>query len=575
MALRASAMYFIIASLWIILSDRALHLLSSTEAFHLWAQSFKGLVFVAVSSGLVYAIIYTATVRQQRDENALRASEEELRGSFDLAPIGMAQADLAAGKLLRVNRKMCEITGYTEGELLGMSLFDLCMADARERDWSAYLAMAQGRSQEYASESRCQRKDGAGICVLMQGTLVHDAAGASLRCVVSMQDVTQQRAAESALRSSESRFRELADAMPQMVFTAGPDGVADYFNLQWQRYVGMTVAEARETQWRNIIHPDDFHRVSTSWFASIAADEPHSIEYRIRPANGSDEYHWHLSRALPARDEAGNVVKWFGTITDIHAQKRAADEIEQLNATLEQRVVDRTRELQAVNEELDAFSYTVSHDLRAPLHTLQGFATTLLARQGDKLDEQGLESLRRVIASSARMDRLITDLLEYSRLARADLALSPVSTVTIVHELIGQLQREPEMANAAIHFQEPLPWVLGHRLTLQHVFANLIGNAIKFVQPGERAKVNIWAEERTDVARIWIEDRGIGISPENFERIFTPFESLNENGKYQGAGIGLAIAKRAVERMGGRVGVRSTEGAGSQFWVELPLVKSV
>lgn len=571
-ALRAALIYLTFATLWIVLSDRVLEWFVPNKDHQALAQTLKGLLFVIVTGVLFYSVIYTRCAILDKTNLDLKYSEEHYRATVENASVGIIEADLITRRFVRVNKAMCDITGYTEAELMAMDTHDLTHPDDREAEVNRFGIGPNVAEPAYKQrDKRYVRKDGRTIWVRVGGTLSGTDPKRPGLVVGVVQDITDEREAQERTRQREAWFRELADAMPQIVFTTDPDGVGDYYNRRWFEYTGLPLAHTTADRIA-LFHPDERDQILTNWAKTRANAQPFERAYRVLRAS-DQTYRWHLARVEPAKDAQGNVVKWFGTLTDIDDQMRAADEIRRLNETLEQRVQDRTAQLQAVNEELDAFSYTVSHDLRAPLQSLQAFARQLIATSNDRLDEDGQDALRRIVAMSARMERLIVDLLEYSRLARAELKPVPVSTVTIVHELVGQLERDPTTAKACVTFREPLPWVLGNRLILQQVFANLIANAVKFVKPGEAPRVNIWAEDVDTNSRIWIEDRGIGVDPINFERIFHPFEMLNPTDLYPGSGIGLAIVKRAVERMGGRVGLESHEGRGSRFWIELPKVQ--
>ncbi|MEB3357273.1 MAG: ATP-binding protein [Synechococcales bacterium] len=250
------------------------------------------------------------------------------------------------------------------------------------------------------------------------------------------------------------------------------------------------------------------------------------------------------------------------------ARHRTEQEIRQVNASLERRVEERTQQLVDANQELEAFAYSVSHDLRAPLRAIEGFARIFQEDYGDRLDETGKEYAQMLINSASRLDALIQDLLAYSRLGRRDVQLVPVSVAAVIDSAIETLdpalrQRQPQVSVV------PLPSVLAQRNVLQQVLTNLIANAIKFVDPDQPPTIRIWAEERDPFIRLWIEDNGIGIAPVYQERIFRPFERLHGVEAYPGTGIGLAIVQRGIERMGGSVGVESDGKSGSQFWIEL------
>jgi len=212
----------------------------------------------------------------------------------------------------------------------------------------------------------------------------------------------------------------------------------------------------------------------------------------------------------------------------------------------------------------------VSHDLRAPLRAMQGFSQALLEDYAPKLDAQGKEYARRMDDSARRMETLIQDLLEYSRLSRSEIKLEPVDLTSVVEYVLTQLEAEIKDKDVFIRVDASLPVVLGHSATLEQVVENLITNAIKFVPPEVKPHIHLWAEEGDTVVRLWVEDNGIGIASEHHERIFRIFEKLHGIDRYPGTGIGLTIVKKGLEKMSGTVGVESVPEKGSRFWIELP-----
>ncbi len=231
-------------------------------------------------------------------------------------------------------------------------------------------------------------------------------------------------------------------------------------------------------------------------------------------------------------------------------------------------LVKRAADLQRANEELDAFSYTVSHDLRAPLRSLEGFSNILLEDYADRLDETGRDYARRISGSAKRMDAMIQDLLQYSRLYRAELPLTPLPLGEVVAEARQQVEAELFDKSAVLTVDASFPEVQGHRPTLVRVLANLLANAVKFVPPGVEPRVRVRGERKAGTVRLWVEDNGIGIAAEHQGRLFRVFERLHKD-EYPGTGIGLAVVQKGIERMGGRVGVESEPGKGSRFWIEL------
>jgi signal transduction histidine kinase len=250
-------------------------------------------------------------------------------------------------------------------------------------------------------------------------------------------------------------------------------------------------------------------------------------------------------------------------------QAQLYQQIERHAIELEQRVAERTRSLQEANAELASFTYSVSHDLRAPLRAMEGFAQALLEDYADRLDETGQEYAQRIVAASRRMETLIQDLLAYSHLRQTNLRLRPLSLETVVDESLQTLNAEIECCQAHVIVEPPLPPVLGHRTTLVQVIENLISNAIKFVPPDVDPQVHIHATTQNGFVRLYIEDNGIGIAHRHHQRIFEVFERLHGIETYPGTGIGLAIVRKGMERLDGHVGVASKPGQGSKFWIEL------
>jgi signal transduction histidine kinase len=251
-------------------------------------------------------------------------------------------------------------------------------------------------------------------------------------------------------------------------------------------------------------------------------------------------------------------------------QAKLYGELQSQKAELEKRVAERTRELSEVNEELEGYVHSVSHDLRAPLRAVRGFGSLLEEEVGEQLRPTEREYLQRMISASGRMDSLLRDLLAYSRLQREEVRVRPLDTRLVVQEAQDLLQVELDERGAILEIEEPLLPVIGHHSTLVQAISNLISNAAKFVEPSVPPRVRIRSESRGHVARLWVEDNGIGIASEEQEKVFRVFERLNNASLYPGTGIGLAIVRRALERMGGGSGVESAPGQGSRFWIDLP-----
>lgn len=373
------------------------------------------------------------------------------------------------------------------------------------------------------------------------------------------------------LRESERRFRFMAESMPQKIFTARPDGGIDYVNRRWIEFTGGGHESLREWGWVPLVHPDDREENLRRWKRSLADGAAFRMEHRFRRHDG--EYRWHLTHARPMRGQAGEITMWVGSNTDITEVVQARETLAERRAELERLVDERTASLRQAIEQMEEFSYSISHDLRAPLRAMQGYAQALLEDYGNRLDADGHDYVRRIISASSRMDRLTLDVLTYGKVSREQIRPQRVSLERLVTDCVRQHVDFRE-TRADIVVEPPMPDVLGHEPLLMQVVSNLLGNALKFVAPRATPRVRIHAETRDGAVRLWVADNGVGVPPSHQARIWGMFERAHHAGGYAGTGIGLAIVRKAVERMGGHVGVESDGHSGSRFWVELPAAEA-
>jgi signal transduction histidine kinase len=297
------------------------------------------------------------------------------------------------------------------------------------------------------------------------------------------------------------------------------------------------------------------------------------MEFPLRAADGS--YRWFLTQVNPVRDAANKVIRWFGTNTDVDEVKRAQDALKEAQAELrrhadglEQEVAQRTAQLRETIQELEAFSYSISHDMRAPLRAMQGYSEALLEEYDGKIGQPGADYLLRIRRSAARMDLLIQDVLAYSRVAKGAIELKEINLEAVIHDVIQNYPAlQPDRAEIVV--VSPLPRILGHEAYLTQIVSNLLSNAVKFVEPGKKPHVTIQSRPQGEMIRIEFADNGIGIALPDQKLIFQIFGRVHSEKKYEGTGIGLAIVKKAAERMGGALGVESEVGKGSRFFVLL------
>jgi PAS domain S-box-containing protein len=383
------------------------------------------------------------------------------------------------------------------------------------------------------------------------------------------QDVTQRRRAEEALRESEARFRILADGTPVVIWVHDKEAGLQFINRAYCEFFGVTVEQVAGGNWKPLVHPDDAPDYVGSFMNCHAQRREFHSQARVRRHDG--QWRWIESSGAPRFSETGEYLGMAGSSVDITVRKEAEAVLARSKAELERLVAERTAKLQELVGELEHFSYTITHDMRAPLRTMRGFGQIVSEMCDEWGKTEAKDFLGRIMNSADRMDALIRDALNYSQTVRQELPLDDVDTGVLVR---GMVDTYPELqaCKANIHIEGKLPVVLGNEAGLTQCFSNLLGNAVKFVKPGQTPEIRIWAEERAGWARIWVEDNGIGISKDMLPRVFDMFSRASRS--YEGTGIGLALVRKVSQRMGGRAGVESEEGKGSRFWVELKAGKT-
>ena len=364
----------------------------------------------------------------------------------------------------------------------------------------------------------------------------------------------ERRSAEAALRTSEQRFRRLAEAMPHLVCQTTRDGVTTYANQRWREYFGCDSLAA--SNWAEVVHPEDLPRFLELWEQALKTGQLGPCEARWRSHDGG--WRWFANRFADVRDEAGNLLYWVGTLTDIHEEKLAEEQLRQTNEHLQQS-----------NKTLEQFAYVASHDLQEPLRTIACFCDLLQRRYAGQLDESADEYLQLTCDAAQRMLCLIDDLLQFSRAGRRTRPLEPVDVGSIVDLVEDNLRVQIGETGAKLT-RDRLPTVMADVYDLPQLFQNLISNALKYRKDDEQPAVHIGAVRDDGRWVFSIRDNGIGIRAEHFTKLFRVFQRLHQDGKYSGTGIGLAICQRIVERHGGRIWVESEPGVGSTFRFTLP-----
>ncbi len=374
-----------------------------------------------------------------------------------------------------------------------------------------------------------------------------------------------------ALRESEHRYRQLAEAMPQIVWTADSDGQIDYFNTRWFEYTGLAVSDSLGEAWQSAIHPEDLFKTRSSWELGMRSERPFEVQARYERRDGA--YRWHLIKATPLQDELGRSAMWVGTKTDIEDQKRA-DELERKNA-----------ELREVDTLKDQFLSVVSHELRTPINSITGFGSILDDEVAGPLTEDQHHYLTKMLAGADALIALVDDLLDMSRMqaGKFQLAPQPIRFPELVSGVLASLSPLAEKKRQSLLNEVPrdLPELMADAQRVNQILINLVGNAVKFTQEGGTITLRACIEGDPSAGEPWelrceVRDNGPGIAPENQPKLFKQFGQLDMSStrRASGTGLGLSISKALVEAHGGKIGVESELGHGSTFWFTLPLALS-
>jgi PAS domain S-box-containing protein len=416
----------------------------------------------------------------------------------------------------------------------------------------------------YETEYRLKRHDGVYRDLLAKGSPVFDKNGEILEWVGICTDITEHKQIEEVNKNNEKRFRELIESLPQLFWTCRVEGPCDYLSRQWVDYTGIPEEEQLGYRWLEQLHPEDRDKTVSDWMEKVKTGSRFDIEFRIRKSDGI--YHWFKTRAVPMRDADGNIIKWFGSNTDFDEIIKAQEQLKVSSKELEQKVKEldiAIIDLKRSNQELEQFAYVASHDLQEPLRMVSSYTQLLERRYKDQLDQDAKDFIFYAVDGANRMQHLINDLLDYSRVTTRGKPFVKLDLSTVLGHAIANLQKKVQETGAMI-VNDDLPFVYGDEVQLVRVFQNLLDNAMKF-RGTDPPRINVTAKTIDDKIQISISDNGIGIDKIYTVRVFTIFQRLHNKIEYPGTGIGLAICKRTVERHGGKIWFESEPGKGTTF----------
>lgn len=381
--------------------------------------------------------------------------------------------------------------------------------------------------------------------------------------------MTSAQTAAAALVDSEERYRTVVESVREVIFRVDAEDRCEFLNRAWEELTGYQVADSIGRPFSDFVHPDD-RGLYVDLARQLSDRERDAFRHEIRLVGNDAAVLWVEAHVLPITDPAGQFEGMSGTLTDITERKQAADVIRRMNDELEQRVRERTAELQAASAELESFSYSVSHDLRAPLRAVSGFASLLNRRYRDQLDDQGRHYLDTIVESTTNLGVLVDELLDYSRLGRATVRVEPVSIERIVTGIRAIFEGRLEASGGTLRVIEPMALPLADPTLLERILVNLVDNALTYRRPDVAPVVTLSAVCRRNTVTVAVADNGIGIPVDSQEKVFEVFARLHSEGAYPGTGIGLSIVRKAGRLMGSDVTVESVEGEGSTFSLHLP-----
>lgn len=500
---------------------------------------------------------------RKRAEEELRLSEERFSSAFEHAAIGIALV-APDGRWLKVNRALCDLVGYSSEELLKKTFQDITHPDDLETDLGYVKQMLCGEIATYQMEKRYLHSAGHVVWVLLSVSLVRTELAQPLYFISQIQDITKRKRAEEALQSSEEKFRTVVETANDAIVTADISGNIVDFNKAAEKMFGRSKLEA-EGQPLTILMPERFrdkHRDGIGRYRRTG--EAHVLGRTIELSGlRRDGTEFPLQFSL-ASWTARSQTFFTGVLRDITESKRIENEIKELNQQMERRNADLT----AINKELESFSYSVSHDLRAPLRAIDGFSLALLEDAQDKLAAAEKEHLHRVRAATARMGQLIDDLLGLARTARRELVRETVDLSRLAYEVVSQLRTGEPSRNPTV-VVEPGLLVDADRQLLRVILENLLGNAWKFSSKRADARIEVGLWQRDPVQVYFVRDNGTGFDMKYAGKLFGAFQRLHDGSEFPGTGVGLASVQRIVHRHGGRIWAESAAGEGATFYFVL------
>ncbi len=524
---------------------------------------------------LTQLVVVSAIGMMQRRHRHLRAateasqsSQQQFMATFEHAAAGISHVALD-GRLMRVNQTFCEMVGYTQDELLQLSFRAITHPEDVAPDMALIEETMAGLRSSYALEKRYLHKTGRTVWAQLTVALMRQADGSPHYFISVVQDISVVKATEEALRTSQ-RLMQQAQALAGFAsWEADVDKLIFRTLGGSHQRLGLPSASFTGQDLLRHVHPADQDRFLAEWAAAVKGLSEYNTSYRVR-INGQDR--WFSVRAEFERHASGRALRAFGVTQDITQQTLAEREIMRLNASLEQRIQERTRELKDAYDELESYSYAVAHDLRSPLRIINGFAQAL-EEDNPALDKPSRVHLERIKGASSKMGLLIDGLLKLSQYARGEVQRHPVNLSAVATRLLEELTVDQPQRRVDWSV-EPHLQVLADPSLIDALLQNLLHNAWKYTGATPQAQIRVFAQEHNGQRHYCVSDNGAGFDMARSDKLFQPFQRLHPAHEFEGLGIGLATARRIVLRHGGTLQAQSAPGQGATFRFTLPAAAS-
>lgn len=464
-----------------------------------------------------------------------------------------------------INQRWMEYTGYVpqsqDNILFNLSQF--LHPDDYEHTMQSWIAAVKTGSIFEVEQRLRRNQDQTYRWHLARAIPLRNEKGEIIKWFGTATDIDDQKRTMALLEQSNTEFQTLSNAVPEMIWTTDENGAVTYMNQRWYEYTGTTSEDNLGKGWKHVLHPEEIERVETTWMQSVRTGQIYDCEYRMR--RGSDgTYRWHVARGIPLRNSTGQIIKWFGSNTDIDDQKHSeqmlqkrAQELFALAETLQ----STTTNLEKRNRELDQFTYVISHDLKAPLRAIANLSHWIEEDISEHLSEENNQQMRLLRSRVQRMEEMINGLLQYSRVGRTESRYETIFVDSLLAEVIDSL--DPP-GGFRVEVGPDMPTMQGEAVLLRQVFANLIGNAIKHHHRAE-GHIAVTAIPKGNFYEFAVKDDGPGIASAFHDKIFVIFQTLQARDTLESTGIGLSIVKKIVESQGGTIAVESEEGSGTTF----------